>query len=80
MTIVPGIRVNTAAAASPPQSMPEALMVLVMMAAMGLALTAVNVLAKSNSTQLNMKQKNAVTPIPALIRGTKMVTKNRVKP
>jgi hypothetical protein len=36
-----------------------------MVAAIGLAATAVRVLASSSSTQENMKQKNAATPMPA---------------
>ena len=67
------------AAASRPQSSPEALTVRVMIAAMGLAAVVVNVLARSNSTQENMKQKNAVTPMPVRISGVKMVRKKRGK-
>jgi hypothetical protein len=33
---------------------------------MGLAFTLVSVRASSSSTQLNMKQKNAATPMPGL--------------
>ncbi|MNP74035.1 hypothetical protein D3C76_1708450 [compost metagenome] len=47
-----------------------------MTAAMGLALTEVRVRASSNSTHENMKQKNAVTPMPDLISGTKIRMKN----
>ena len=50
-----------------------------MTAAMGLALTEVRVRARSNSTQLNIKQKKAVTPMPERIMGKKMVRKNRGK-
>ena len=57
--------------------MPAADTVRVITATMGLALTLVSVRAISSSTQLNMKQKNAVTPMPALISGMKMVTKKR---
>ena len=71
--------VSTPAAASVAQSMPEALTVRVMVATMGLAFTLVNVRASSISTQLNMKQKNAVTPTPALMSGKKMVRKKRGK-
>jgi len=72
--------VNTPAAASVAQSMPDALMVRVMVAAIGLALTLVSVRASNSSTQLNMKQKNAVTPTPALISGKNSVRKKRGKP
>ncbi|MNU11096.1 hypothetical protein D3C72_2586880 [compost metagenome] len=51
----------------------------VITAAIGLALTDVRVRASSNSTQENMKQKNAVTPMPEPISGTKIFTKNRGK-
>ena len=44
----------------------------VIVATIGLALTLVSVRAISSSTQLNMKQKNAATPTPALISGMKM--------
>ena len=77
MTSAPGTKVSTPAAASVPQSMPEAETVRVMTAAMGLASTEVSVRANSNSTQLNMKQKNAVTPTPALMSGRNSFTKNR---
>jgi hypothetical protein len=69
MTIAPGTMVSTPAAASTPQSMPEADTVRVITATIGLALTLVSVRAISSSTQLNMKQKNAATPTPALISG-----------
>ena len=59
--------------------MPEALTVRVMVETMGLALTLVKVLAKSSSTQLNMKQKKAVTPTPALMSGKNTLTKNAGK-
>ena len=49
----------------------------VITATIGLAFTLVSVRAISSSTQLNMKQKKAVTPMPALISGTKMVRKKR---
>src|SRR6266436_1915112 len=48
-----------------------------MVAAIGLASTAVSVLARSSSTQENMKQKNAATPTPAAMVGMKMRMKNR---
>jgi hypothetical protein len=38
-----------------------------MVAAIGLASTEVKVLASSNSTHENMKQKKAATPIPVVI-------------
>ena len=60
MTIIPGIIVSTPAAASTPQSMPEALIVLVIVTTIGLAFVAVRVLARSSSTQLNIKQKKIV--------------------
>ena len=47
-----------------------------MVAAIGFASTAVRVLARSSSTQENMKQKNAATPIPAAMVGTNIFTKN----
>ena len=59
--------------------MPLALTVRVIVATMGLAFTLVSVRASSSSTQLNMKQKNAATPTPALMSGRKMVTKKRGK-
>ena len=65
ITSAPGINVRVPAAVSRPQSSPEALTVRVIVAAIGLALTDVSVRAKSNSTQLNMKQKKAATPDPA---------------
>ena len=68
--------VSTPAAASVAQSIPEALTVRVMVATIGLASTLVKVLASNNSTQLNMKQKNAATPTPALMSGKNMRTKN----
>ena len=71
--------VRTPAAASSPQSRPEALTVRVMVAAMGLASVVVRVRASSSSTQENMKQKKAVTPMPARISGMKIVMKNRGK-
>lgn len=68
--------VNMPAAARTPQSNPEAETVLVMVAEIGLALTEVSVLARSSSTQENIKQKKAVTPIPEAILGMKIRTKN----
>src|SRR6185369_16089930 len=75
----PGTMVSTPAAASTPQSMPAALTVRVMIAAIGLALVAVSVRASSSSTQLNMKQKKAVTPMPERISGRKTRMKKRGK-
>ena len=68
--------VKVPAAARTPQSSPEAETVRVMMAEMGLAATDVRVLASNNSTHENMKQKNAVTPIPDAIMGENIFTKN----
>ena len=68
--------VSTPAAASNPQSMPAADTVRVITAEIGLALTDVSVRASSNSTHENMKQKNAATPIPLAISGTRILTKN----
>lgn len=62
-----------------PQSMPDADTVRVITAAIGLAFTEVSVRASSSSTQENMKQKNAVTPMPEPIRGIKIFTKKRGK-
>ena len=56
---------------------PEAETVRVMIAEIGLALTEVNVRASSNSTQENMKQKNAATPMPLAISGTRILIKKR---
>ncbi len=47
-----------------------------MVATMGLASTAVSVFASSISTQENMKQKKAVTPMPEAMSGMKIFTKN----
>jgi hypothetical protein len=71
--------VSTPAAASRPQSMPAAETVRVMVAAMGLASTEVSVRASKSSTQENMKQKKAATPIPDAIKGMKIFTKKRGK-
>ncbi len=57
--------------------MPAADTVRVMIAAIGLACTEVSVRANSNSTQENMKQKNAATPIPLAISGTRILMKKR---
>ena len=50
-----------------------------MMAAIGLASTVVSVRASSSSTQENMKQKKAATPMPEAISGMKIFTKKRGK-
>ena len=72
ITSMPGKMVSTPAAASTPQSMPDADTVRVITAAIGLAFTEVRVRASSSSTQENMKQKNAVTPMPEPISGMKI--------
>ena len=51
----------------------------VMMAEIGLALVAVSVRASSSSTQENMKQKKAATPMPLANSGMKIFTKKRGK-
>ena len=79
MTIIPGIIVSTPAAASTPQSMPEALIVLVIVTTIGLAVVAVSVLARSSSTQLNIKQKKIVTPIALRLIGRKTRKKKKRK-
>lgn len=71
--------VSTPAAASTPQSRPEAETVRVIVAAIGLASVVVRVRAISSSTHENMKQKKAATPMPDAIRGTKIFTKKRGK-
>ncbi|MNC96778.1 hypothetical protein D3C83_142370 [compost metagenome] len=48
-----------------------------MIAEIGLALTDVNVRASSSSTQENMKQKKAATPMPLAINGTSILMKKR---
>ena len=50
-----------------------------MTAAKGRALVAVSVVASNCSTHENMKQKNAVTPMPLAIKGRKIRMKNRGK-
>jgi uncharacterized membrane protein len=55
------------------------LTVLVIVAAIGLAATAVKVLANNNSTHENMKQKNIAIPIPAVIVGINILKKNLQK-
>ncbi|MCY1239181.1 hypothetical protein D9M72_519600 [compost metagenome] len=69
--------VSTPAAASTPQSRPEAETVRVMVAAIGFAAVVVSVRASSSSTQENMKQKKAATPMPEAISGMKIFTKKR---
>jgi hypothetical protein len=46
---------------------------------MGLAATAVKVLANNNSTHENMKQKNIAIPIPAVMVGINILKKNLQK-
>jgi hypothetical protein len=72
----PGMIVITPAVERSVQSVPDDETVLVIAALIGLASVLVMVLAISNSTQLNMKQKNAVTPIPERIIGKKILMKN----
>ena len=67
------------AAANTPQSSPEADTVRVITAEMGLASVTVKVRAINNSTQENMKQKKAATPIPDAIIGENILMKNRGK-
>ena len=50
-----------------------------MVAAIGLASTEVSVRASSSSTQENMKQKKAATPMPEAISGMKILMKKRGK-
>ncbi len=68
--------VSVPAAASRPQSTPMAETVRVMVAAIGLASVVVSVRAIRSSTQENMKQKKAATPMPDAISGTKILAKN----
>jgi hypothetical protein len=49
------------------------------MAAIGLAIVAVRVLASNNSTQENIKQKNIVIPMPAAMVGINILKKNLPK-
>ena len=71
--------VRTPAAVNTPQSIPEADTVRVIVAAIDSASTAVSVRDNYNSTQENMKQKKAATPIPLAIRGINILMKNRPK-
>src|SRR3981081_3746467 len=68
---------RTPAAATKPQPIPAAETVRVMTAEIGLASTDVSVRASSNSTQENMKQKNAAKPMPLAINGTRILRKKR---
>ena len=68
--------VSVPAAASKPNSYPAEEAVLVIVAAIGFAATAVSVLANKSSTHENIKQKKAATPTPALIVGKKIEMKN----
>ena len=52
------------------------LAVRVIVAAMGFASTEVRVFARRSSTQENMKQKNAATPMPEAIPGRRNFRKN----
>ena len=58
---------------------PVALTVRVITAAIGFATVVVSVRASSSSTQENMKQKKAVTPMPVRISGMNTVRKKRGK-
>ena len=68
--------VSTPAAANTPQSIPEAETVRVIVAAIDFAWTEANVRDNKSSTQLNMKQKNAATPMPLEMSGVKILIKN----
>lgn len=68
--------VITPAVESSVQSVPDDETVRVIAALIGLASVLVIVRAMRSSTQLNMKQKNAVTPIPERIMGRKIFMKN----
>ena len=59
--------------------MPAADTVRVMVAEIGFALTLVRVRASRSSTQENIKQKKAATPIPEAISGMNIFTKKRGK-
>ena len=59
--------------------MPAADTVRVMVAEIGFALTLVSVRASRSSTQENMKQKKAATPMPEAISGMNIFTKKRGK-
>jgi hypothetical protein len=67
--------VRIPAAARTPQSKPEAETVRVITALIGFASVTVRVRAIRSSTQENMKQKNAATPIPEPISGVNILTK-----
>ena len=56
-------------------SYPAVLTVRVIVAAIGFASTEVRVFANNSSTQENMKQKKAATPIPAAIAGINIFQK-----
>src|SRR5258708_1066522 len=76
-TSIPPPPIRLAPIPSSPQSMPAAETVRVITAEIGLASTDVSVRANSNSTQENMKQKNAATPMPLAINGTRILMKKR---
>ena len=70
--------VNIPAAASTPQSRPDAEAVLVIVAAIDLASTDVRVRLRRSSTQENIKQKKAATPMPGAINGRNIFLKNAI--
>ena len=76
MTNAPGIIVKIPAAAIRPQSTPSPVTVRVSTAEIGFASVMVKVRAINSSTQENIKQKNAATPMPDLISGMNIRTKN----
>ena len=78
-TSMPGNTVNTPAADSTPQSMPDALTVRVITTTMGFASLPVKVRANNNSTQLNMKQKKTVTPMALRLIGKNIRVKKNQK-
>ena len=71
--------VSVPAAERSPSSYPAVLTVRVIVAAIGFASTEVRVFANNSSTQENMKQKKAATPIPAAIAGLISSRKNAKK-
>ena len=73
----PGMIVITPAVDSSVQSVPAEETVRVIAALIGFASVLVIVRAIKSSTQLNMKQKKAVTPIPDRIMGKKILMKKR---
>ena len=79
MTRAPGIIVNTPAAANVPYSRPIAEEVRVIATPKVLTSVPVKTLDSKSSTQENMKQKNAVTPMPEEISGRKIFRKKAKK-